>query len=72
MVHLEDVHAMHAKVTMGQHAGKHVFLPRIPLSPTNDEGYPLRKQFPARLCFAMIINKIRGQTVPHVGIYLIF
>ncbi|XP_020262490.1 ATP-dependent DNA helicase PIF1-like [Asparagus officinalis] len=51
---------IHAKITMGQHAGKEVFLPRIPLSPAEDEGFPFkfkRKQFPIRLCFAMTINK---------------
>ncbi|XP_020266115.1 ATP-dependent DNA helicase PIF1-like [Asparagus officinalis] len=64
---------IHAKITMGQHAGKEVFLPRISLSPAEDEGFPFkfkRKQFPIRLCFAMTINKSQGQTIPHVGIYL--
>ncbi|XP_022159149.1 ATP-dependent DNA helicase PIF1-like [Momordica charantia] len=62
-----------AEITSGQHAGKQVFLPRIPMSPANDEGYPFkfkRKQFPIRLCFAMTINKAQGQTIPNVGIYL--
>ena len=58
---------------MGQHAGKQVFLPRIPLSPAENEGYPFqfkRKQFPIRLCFAMTINKAQGQTITNVGVYL--
>lgn len=36
------------------------FLPQIPMSPANDEGYPFkfkRKRFPIKLCFAMTINK---------------
>ncbi|WVZ53804.1 hypothetical protein U9M48_004698 [Paspalum notatum var. saurae] len=57
----------------GQHAGKRIFLPRIPLCPSNDEMFPFqfkRKQFPVRLSFAMTVNKAQGQTIPHVGVYL--
>ncbi|XP_073042457.1 uncharacterized protein [Primulina eburnea] len=64
---------IHAEITVGQHSGKQVFIPRIPLSPAENEGYPFqfrRKQFPIRLCFAMTINKSQGQTIPIVGIYL--
>ncbi|KAG8386163.1 hypothetical protein BUALT_Bualt03G0120500 [Buddleja alternifolia] len=64
---------IHAKITVGHHSGKHVFIPRIPLSPAENEGYPFqfrRKQFPVRLCFAMTINKAQGQTIPFVGVYL--
>ena len=64
---------IHAEITIGQHSGKQVFLPRIPLSPAENEGYPFqfkRKQFPVRLCFAMTINKAQGQTIPNVGVYL--
>eukprot|EP00267_Zea_mays_P028013 XP_008657432.1 ATP-dependent DNA helicase PIF1-like [Zea mays] len=38
-----------AEIVLGQHAGMHVFLPRIPLCPSDDEIFPLhfkRKQFP--------------------------
>ena len=58
---------------MGQHIGKHVVIPHIPLSRANDEGYPFkfrRKQFSVHLSFAMTINKAQRQTIPHVGIYL--
>ncbi|XP_073154079.1 uncharacterized protein [Henckelia pumila] len=61
------------EITIGQHIGKQVFIPRIPLSPAENEGYPFqfrRKQFPIRLCFAMTINKAQGQTIPIVGVYL--
>jgi ATP-dependent DNA helicase PIF1 len=40
-----------------------VFLPRIPLCPSDDEMFPFqfkRKQFPIRLSFAMMINKAQG------------
>ncbi|XP_073152578.1 uncharacterized protein [Henckelia pumila] len=62
-----------AEISIGQHAGKMVLIPRIPLSVAENEGYPFqfkRKQFPIRLCFAMTINKSQGQTIPVVGIYL--
>ncbi|XP_073035172.1 uncharacterized protein [Primulina eburnea] len=64
---------IHAEITVGAHTGKHFFIPRIPLSPAENEGNPFqfkRKQFPVRLCFAMTINKAQGQTIPFVGVYL--
>jgi ATP-dependent DNA helicase PIF1 len=48
------------EIVLEQHAGKRVFLPRIPLCPSDDEMFPFqfkRKQFPIRLSFAMMINK---------------
>lgn len=65
--------AIDAEIILGQHAGKRVFLPRIPLCPSDDEMFPFRfkrKQFPVRLSFAMTINKAQGQTIPNVGVYL--
>jgi ATP-dependent DNA helicase PIF1 len=62
-----------AEIVFGQHAGTRVFLPRIPLCPSDDELFPFqfkRRQFPIRLSFAMTVNKAQGQTIPHVGIYL--
>ncbi|XP_072149540.1 uncharacterized protein [Setaria viridis] len=68
-----------AEIVLGQHAGKRVFLPRIPLCPSDDEMFPFqfkRKQFPIRLSvvvtlsFAMTVNKSQGQTIPNVGMYL--
>lgn len=47
-------------------------LPRIPLSTTEGE-LPFiltRKQFPIRLCFAMTINKVQGQSLDVVGVDL--
>ncbi|TVU14363.1 hypothetical protein EJB05_37826, partial [Eragrostis curvula] len=65
--------AIDAEIVGGQHAGKRVFIPRIPLSPSEDLTLPFkfkRIQFPVRLSFAMTINKAQGQTIPHVGVYL--
>ncbi|XP_042757993.2 uncharacterized protein LOC111895117 [Lactuca sativa] len=62
-----------AEIAVGQHAGKRVFLPRIPLCPSDDEMFPFklkRKQFPIQLSFSMTINKAQGQTIPNVGVYL--
>ncbi|XP_004980257.1 ATP-dependent DNA helicase PIF1 [Setaria italica] len=62
-----------AEIVLGQHAGKRVFLPRIPLCPSDDEMFPFqfkRKQFPIRLSFAMTDNKSQGQTIPNVGVYV--
>ncbi|KAI3752350.1 hypothetical protein L2E82_24321 [Cichorium intybus] len=62
-----------AKISVGHHAGKRVFLPRIPLCPSTDDMFPFkleRKQFPIRLSFAMTINKAQGQIIPNVGIFL--
>jgi ATP-dependent DNA helicase PIF1 len=65
--------AIDAEIVVGQHAGERVFLPRIPLCPSDDDIFPFkfkRKQFPIRLSFAMTINKAQGQTIPIVGVYL--
>jgi ATP-dependent DNA helicase PIF1 len=62
-----------AEIVLGQHVGKRIFLPRIPLCPSDDEMFPFqfkRKQFPIRLSFAMMVNKSQGQTIPNVGVYL--
>jgi ATP-dependent DNA helicase PIF1 len=62
-----------AEIVLGQHAGKRVFLPRIPLCPSDDQMFPFqfkRKQFPIRLSFAMTVNKSLGQTIPNIGVYL--
>jgi len=62
-----------AEIVNGQFEGTRVFIPRIPMSPSEDLSLPFkfkRKQFPIRLSFAMTINKAQGQTIPNVGIYL--
>jgi ATP-dependent DNA helicase PIF1 len=63
-----------AEIVLGQHAGMQLFLPRIPLCPSDDEMFPFqfkRKQFPIRLSFSMTVNKAQGQTIPNVGVYLL-
>ncbi|PWZ05548.1 ATP-dependent DNA helicase PIF1 [Zea mays] len=62
-----------AEIVLGQHVGKRIFLPRIPLCPSDEEMFPFqfkRKKFPVRLSFAMTVNKAQGQTIPNVGVYL--
>ncbi|KAL4583163.1 hypothetical protein LXL04_007729 [Taraxacum kok-saghyz] len=62
-----------AEIAVGHHAGKRVFLPRIPLCLSADDMFPFklkRKQFPIRLSFVMTINKAQGQTIPNLGVYL--
>ena len=62
-----------AEIAVGHHAGKRVFLPRIPLCPSADDMFPFklkRKQFPFRFSFTMTINKPQGQTIQNVGVYL--
>ena len=64
---------IHVEIAMSDHAGKQVFLPRIPLSPPNDNEYPFkfkRKQFPIHLSFVMTINKAQGQKILNIEIYL--
>ncbi|XP_027076324.1 uncharacterized protein [Coffea arabica] len=66
-------HALCAEIAVGQHRGKRVILPRIPLQTSDNEknGIPFKRtQFPVKLCFAMTINKSQGQTLDRVGIYL--
>ncbi|XP_076929372.1 uncharacterized protein LOC143593706 [Bidens hawaiensis] len=62
-----------AEISIGEHQGKRVFLPRIPLTVSEDDMFPFklkRTQFPVRLSFSMTINKSQEQTLPYVGIYL--
>lgn len=63
------------RICTGDRAGSDVFLPRIPLTPSDNGNVQLpfkltRLQFPVRLAFGMTINKGQGQTFERVGIYL--
>uniref|UniRef100_UPI00358F66B7 ATP-dependent DNA helicase PIF1-like n=1 Tax=Myxine glutinosa TaxID=7769 RepID=UPI00358F66B7 len=61
-----------ATLATGPHAGNKIFIPRIPIIPS-ENLFPFqmqRKQFPVRLCFAMTSNKAQGQTLEKVGINL--
>jgi PIF1-like helicase/Helicase len=65
-------HVIEAEIITGTNAGNRVFIPRVTLTPSdNDLPFTLkRRQFPIRLAFAMTINKAQGQTMSRVGIYL--
>ncbi|KAI3443869.1 hypothetical protein Pfo_000534 [Paulownia fortunei] len=60
-------------IVFGQHIGKLVFIPGVPLSLAENEVYPFQfryEQFYMKLCFVMTINKVQGQTILNVGVYL--
>ncbi|KAH9556577.1 hypothetical protein CY35_07G036900, partial [Sphagnum magellanicum] len=61
-----------AEIITGNNVGKHVFIPRIIMSPSGtDWPFVLHcRQFPIRVAFAIIINKSQGQTFNNVGVYL--
>lgn len=63
-----------AIIMCGPHAGEHCFIPRIPLSSSDNSRLPFnlqRLQFPVRLAFAMSINKAQGQSLRHLGLFLL-
>jgi ATP-dependent DNA helicase PIF1 len=65
--------SINAEIVLNRHAGMQIFLPCIPLCPSDDEMFPFkfkRKNFPIRLSFAMMVNKAQGQMIPNVGVYL--
>lgn len=65
-------YTLEGRLLGGDHNGELKIIPRIPL--TSIEGdLPFiltRKQFPVRLCFAMTINKLQGQSLHTVGLDL--
>lgn len=64
---------IYAEISVGTHAEKPVFIPRITLESPNDNFSSIpfkRKQFPIHLCYAMTINKAQGQTLDFVSVYL--
>ncbi|XP_073138197.1 uncharacterized protein [Henckelia pumila] len=68
-----NTNVIYAEISIGIHAGKAVFIPRITLETPHENFSSIpfnRKQFPVRLCFAMTINKAQGQTLDFVGVYL--
>jgi ATP-dependent DNA helicase PIF1 len=72
VVRAVNKHILDVKIVNGTHVGDRVFIPRIPLCPSEDLSLPFkfkRKLFPVRLNFTMI-NKAQGQTLPTVGVYL--
>jgi len=59
-----------ATILTGCARGEDVFIPRIPLIPTDLPFDFKRLQFPVRLAFAMSINKSQGQSLKVAGINL--
>ncbi|XP_074371929.1 uncharacterized protein LOC141712757 isoform X20 [Apium graveolens] len=61
-----------AVIITGKRIGETTYIPRITMCPP-DKTLPFvlkRKQFPISVCYAMTVNKIQGQTVHNVGLYL--
>jgi ATP-dependent DNA helicase PIF1 len=59
-----------ATILTGCANGKDIFIPRIPLIPSDTPFEFKRLQFPVRLAFAMSINKAQGQSLKVAGINL--
>lgn len=56
----------------GAFSGKRVAILRIPLT-TNEMVLPFqlrRRQFSVQVSFVMTINKVQGQPIHHLGVYL--
>jgi hypothetical protein len=61
-----------AEISFGAFAGKIVFIPKMPLIPS-DTNLPfdfVRIQFPIRPAFCISINKSQGQTLDSISIWL--
>ncbi|KAL8592655.1 hypothetical protein ACOMHN_037596 [Nucella lapillus] len=54
-------HVVEATIMKGKHKGEDVFIPRIPLIPSDVPLSFKRLQLPLKLSFAMSINKSQGQ-----------
>lgn len=63
-------HVIQATIITGCAKGEDVFIPRIPIIPTDATVPFKRTQFPVKLCFAMTINKAQGQSLRIAGIDL--
>ena len=63
-------HVLEATILTGHYQGEDVFIPRIPLIPSDLPFEFKRLQFPVRLSFAMSINKSQGQSLKVVGLNL--
>ncbi len=66
-------HIIDVEIATGPDKGRHVFIPRLSITPSNTERIPFtlrRRQFLLRPAFAMTINKAQGTTLKTVGMYL--
>jgi ATP-dependent DNA helicase PIF1 len=59
-----------ATILTGSVKGEDVFIPRIPLIPSDMPFDFKRLQYPVRLAFAMTINKAQGQSLSVAGVNL--
>jgi ATP-dependent DNA helicase PIF1 len=61
-----------AEIAFGAHAGNIVYIPRMPLIPSDDTiPFDFRRvQFPIKPAFAITINRAQGQTLDFVGLWL--
>ncbi|PAA84583.1 hypothetical protein BOX15_Mlig017082g4 [Macrostomum lignano] len=59
-----------ATIVTGSGKGQSVFIPRIPIIPSDLPFQFKRVQFPVKVCFAMTINKAQGQSLKVAGINL--
>ncbi|XP_036365352.1 uncharacterized protein LOC118766188 [Octopus sinensis] len=57
-----------ATIITGCVSGEEVFIPRIPIKPTDMPFEFKRTQLPVRLCFAMSTNKAQGQSLKSNGL----
>ena len=63
---------LEAEIATGDHAEKIVYIPRMPLTPSNT-NLPFefsRTQFSIRPAFVININRAQGQTLDMIGIWL--
>lgn len=63
-------HVIEATIFTGVGQGESVFIPRIPLIPSDYHFEFKRLQFPVKLCYAMTINKAQGQSLKMAGVDL--
>ncbi|XP_044588797.1 uncharacterized protein LOC123267978 [Cotesia glomerata] len=59
-----------AMIITGKNEGETVFIPRIPLIPSDYHFAFKRLQFPMKACYTMTINKAQGQSLKIAGIDL--
>ncbi|GFS13256.1 PIF1 helicase [Elysia marginata] len=65
-------HIIDATIACGPHAGKRIFIPRIPIIPS-DNIFPFhmkREQFPVRPASAITANKAQGQTLEQIYAFI--
>ena len=63
-------HVIEATITTGNSTGHNVFIPKIPIRPSDLPYQFKRFQFPVRLSFSMTINKAQGQSLTIAGLSL--